>query len=160
MLLCPWKSMKSMSCRWRANPWTSWKNICRAWCDWNTCFSLKTVGESCGFGWIYWRLRSEPASEHLLLPSITPSGFSIGTILKTNRWRSSAASSCAETRNCKTPCMIQLALLSPGCTRAVRTTTGLVFTINGSLEKSVMVNNSQTLPPRVRLKTFWADEVD
>jgi hypothetical protein len=37
---------------------------------------------------LYWRFKSRPVKELLVLPTITPSGLSIGTSLKMNLWRS------------------------------------------------------------------------
>jgi hypothetical protein len=71
---------------------------------------------------VYHLLRSTPAKLHLLLPLATPSGFSIGTILKTNRLRRSLASCVGPVKKSNMPRIIQDAGVSPGCTRALSIT--------------------------------------
>lgn len=53
-------------------------------------------------------------------PFTTPSTLSIGTILKTNLDRKALAVSESPSRQPSVPSITQDALLSPGCTRAVR----------------------------------------
>lgn len=74
----------------------------------------------------YCLFKSRPVKEHLLFPTITPSGFSIGTILNMNFSRSSFAVLDSPVRKSRTPFIIQEAGVSPGWTRAV-TTTALFF---------------------------------
>ena len=59
---------------------------------------------------LYWRLRSAPARLHLVFPTITPSGFSIGTILNTNNFLRFSAASVSLVKKCKIP-----AKYSHGC---------------------------------------------
>jgi len=53
---------------------------------------------------------------------MTPSGFNMGTILKTNFSLRTKASGEFPTRKSIIPFIIQLELVSPGCTRALKKT--------------------------------------
>ena len=91
-------------------------------------------------GAIHYRLRSNPLREVLLLPTMTPSGLSIGMILKTKLFLRYLATSSSETRNYRIPSTIKDAFDSPGCTLDV-------ITIASGLElKFVMIAISQSLP--------------
>ena len=91
-------------------------------------------------GAIHYRLRSNPLREVLLLPTMTPSGLSIGMILKTKLFLRYLATSSSETRNYRIPSTIKDAFDSPGCTLDV-------ITISSGLElKFVMIAISQSLP--------------
>lgn len=71
---------------------------------------------------LYCLFKSFAESEHLLLPTITPSGFNIGTNLKMNLSRSSLAGPESLVRKSKIPFIIHDAGVSPGWTRADITT--------------------------------------
>lgn len=58
------------------------------------------------------------------LPLMTPSGLSMGTILKMKHFLRRSAMGSLLTRNSRVPFITQLALLSPGWTRAIRKTYG------------------------------------
>ena len=75
-----------------------------------------------------------------------PSGLSIGTILKTYCSLSAIAAGLSAVRQSRMPCMIQEALLSPGCTRAVNTTPTRLLSSLGVRDGAVIVNKSQELP--------------
>lgn len=78
----------------------------------------------------YCLLRSLPVKEHLLLPTITPSGFSIGTSLKINFSLNSLAGPQSLVRKSNTPFIIQEEGVSPGCTRAEIATTFFFWKCN------------------------------
>ena len=71
-----------------------------------------------------------PPHSHTYFPLITPSGFSIGTILKMKVSRRASASLLSPMRCSIEPFITQLALDSPGCTRAERNMYGR-FSIEG-----------------------------
>ena len=97
-------------------------------------------------GAIHYRLRSNPLREVLLLPTMTPSGLSIGMILKTKLFLRYLATSSSETRNYRIPSTIKDAFDSPGCTLDV-ITIALLIAISSGLElKFVMIAISQSLP--------------
>ena len=93
---------------------------------------------------------------------MTPSGFTMGTILKTKFSRRAYASAVLLTRNSMTPFIIQLAFDSPGCTLDEMKTPFLLllFSLLGSLSLLVIVIYSHRLPASVRQsvlrwKKFW-----
>ena len=54
---------------------------------------------------------------------MTPSGLSMGTTRKSSSRRSASASAEVPVRKSRMPCIMNDALLSPGCTRAEMATT-------------------------------------
>ena len=72
---------------------------------------------------------------------MTPSGLRMGTILKTKLSRKALASGVWLTRYSIAPFIIQEALLSPGCTLALRKTPflAMAFALFGSLSLLVIV---------------------
>ena len=64
--------------------------------------------------------KSTPVMSLLYVPWTTPSGFSMGTTLNRNLRRSAAATALSLVKKSSMPCIIQEALLSPGCTRALK----------------------------------------
>ena len=77
---------------------------------------------------------------------MTPSGFSIGTILKTKVDLRNSAFASSLTRKSITPFMSQLALLSPGCTREVKIMDFRTAMSTGSDKKFVTINISTSFP--------------
>lgn len=69
----------------------------------------------------YWRFRSLPVNELRVLPTITPSGLSIGISLKMKRWRSLLAVKVSPVMKSMRPFIIHEAGVSLGCTRAETT---------------------------------------
>ena len=106
----------------------------------------KIVGCSFLLGSSQARFRSTPANPHRYDPLITPSGFNIGTSLKTKLSRRSLASGDPPVRKSRIPFIICEALLSPGCTRAVITIPFRFLIASGSLEKVVTVISSHMFP--------------
>lgn len=81
---------------------------------------------------------------------MTPSGFSIGTILKTNLFLKAAdEESSLLTRKSMIPSIIYEALDSPGCTQPVNIIAGLSAMSSGDDEKLVIISISQSLPAKV-----------
>lgn len=62
----------------------------------------------------YCRFRSRPVSELRVLPTMTPSGLSIGTSLKMNLWRSFFATYESPVMKSMKPFIIHEAGVSPG----------------------------------------------
>ena len=77
-------------------------------------FTLKTEGKASLMTDLYWRFKSRAANEHLVFPTITPSGLSIGTTLKMNLSLRSAATSESPVKKCKMPLIIHELGVSPG----------------------------------------------
>lgn len=69
----------------------------------------------------YCRFRSLPVNELRVLPTITPSGFSIGISLKMNLCRNFLATNESPVMKSISPFIIHDAGVSPGCTRALTT---------------------------------------
>lgn len=113
--------------------------------------TAKLTGCRTLFGAFQRRFRSYPLSEHRQLPFITPSGLRIGTILKTKWSRSALASAALLVRKSRTPFIIHEALLSPGCTLALRKMPFLdiAFTLLGSLSLEVIERYSHLFPANV-----------
>ena len=88
---------------------------------------------------------------HTLSLTHSPSGFSMGTILKTYCSLNAAAAMLSAVRKSKIPCIIQEELLSPGCTLAVKTTPTRAFSSLGDRDGAVTVSKSQELPVGVRV---------
>jgi hypothetical protein len=68
---------------------------------------------------------------------MTPSGLSMGTMRKSRRQRSAAASRVSEVMKSRIPCIIHEAFDSPGCTRAETATTARDAISSSVAEKSV-----------------------
>lgn len=66
----------------------------------------------------YWRFRSFPVSELRVLPTMTPSGFSMGTNLKMNLCRNRLATVVSPVMKSIRPFIIHEAGVSLGWTRA------------------------------------------
>lgn len=69
----------------------------------------------------YWRFRSLPVSELRVLPTTTPSGFSIGINLNINLCRNFFATNESLVMKSISPFIIHDDGVSPGCTRALTT---------------------------------------
>jgi len=97
-------------------------------------------------GAIHYLFKSNPLREVLLFPTITPSGLSIGIILKTKLFLRYFATSSSETKNYKIPSTIKEAFDSPGWTLEV-ITIALLIAISSGLElKLVIIAISQSFP--------------
>lgn len=70
---------------------------------------------------LYCLFKSLPVNEHLLLPTITPSGFNIGTSLNINFSRSSLAGPESLVKKSRNPFIIHDEGVSPGWTLPVIT---------------------------------------
>ena len=70
----------------------------------------------------------------------------MGTILNTYCSLSAAAAVLSAVRKSRIPCMIQEALLSPGCTLAVKMTPTRLFNSLGVRDGAVTVSRSHELP--------------
>ena len=80
---------------------------------------------------------------------MTPSGFSMGMILKTKLSRRIWASSESPVRKSRQPFIIQLALVSPGWTRLLITMAFRDLSDSRSQSSVVTVRQSQLFPARV-----------
>lgn len=86
---------------------------------------------------------------------MTPSGLSIGTILKTKLFLRYLAPSSSLTRYSRVPCIIKDALLSPGWTQDVNIM-ALRIAISSGLEvKFVIITISQSFPAKVLQRTVF-----
>lgn len=93
----------------------SWPKTCKTRPAW--CTGKKPAGKP----------SKTPQKVHAItthLPLMTPSGLSMGTILKMKHFLRRSAMGSLLTRNSRVPFITQLALLSPGWTRAIRKTYG------------------------------------
>ena len=114
-------------------------------------FVQRIVGD---LGFIQSLFKSFPASPQRWLPRITPSGLSIGTILKIRFCRRVTATSSALSKNWISPRIIYEEFDSPGWTRADRYTYFRhdIGTVRVS-SKLVIVRRSQSMPPKDLHKT-------
>ena len=108
----------------------------------------------------YWRFKSRAASEQRVFPTITPSGFSMGTILKMNFSRSSRAQALGPVRKSRTPCIIHDDGVSPGWTRAVSTMPDFLGSkhheihVFGNLFKVALITSVSSLVGLVMVRTW------
>ena len=101
----------------------------------------KTGGKASLMTDLYCLFKSLAAKEHLVLPMMTPSGFSIGTILKIYLSLSSAATSDSPVKKWRMPLMIHELGVSPGWTRALNTITCFRFKSSWSRSSFMYVIN-------------------
>ena len=122
-------------------------------------FKKKISGCRLILGFKYFLFKSEPEIDTLLFPIITPSGFSIGTILNVNLFLSSLAiwislrenflfGSFAE-RNSISPLIMWDPVVSPGCTLAVKIA---YFFYSSGIFGSVIVSKGTFNPDIVLLR--------
>ena len=112
-LECPWKSRKSFI------SWSLWIFLANS-------FIKHIYGCKDGSGLIYYRLRSFPEADVLLFPIITPSGFTIGTIINRAIFLNSTASLSSEQSHLMKPMITYELFDSLGCIRPVANITLLI----------------------------------
>lgn len=98
------------------------------------------------------RLRSLPHKLVLKLPTTTPSGFSMGTTLKTTFFLSSLASSELEQMKYRNPFIIWLPHVSPGW---ILPEIIMHLLVLSSTSGSVMVSKGTSRPPRVSHRYYY-----
>ena len=105
------------------------------------------IGNKLGFEClVHLRLQSEPEISHLELPYITPSMFTIGTILKMYFFSRSSHYCRPLTKPKRTPSVTQELTTSDGCCRAIITTIFLRLIYYLRSRFSVKVIKGQSFP--------------